>query len=71
MKKGKTYVFKIRIDRSEYNYKTGEIIYSVVKSSTKFHAKVKYINRHTGSEFPPYTILEIIETDAFFMRDYS
>jgi len=62
----KKYVFKIRILENSWELKKDDIIYVQETCTTKYHAKIKFTNKHQGSEYPDYDILEIIDMSYWF-----
>lgn len=55
------FIVKIIITYPCWNYELNEILYMPIYSSTKYHARLKFRNLMSGSEFPGYNILSIDE----------
>lgn len=59
----KHFVVEIVIKQKCWHYTSGQRLFIAIMSSTKYHARVKFTNKHWGSEYPTYEIIEIHDCD--------
>ncbi|MDD1525572.1 hypothetical protein [Riemerella anatipestifer] len=67
-KKIKIFIIEIEIEQDSYPYTTGQRIMIPVKTSTAYHAILKFENKCWGSEYPSYKIIGICKCDDFLFK---
>mgnify|MGYP003673949973 CR=1 FL=1 len=67
------FILTLLIEADCWNYKEGDIILSAVISNNKNKAMEIFSDRHSGSEYPFYEIINILDTREtdFFMPNVS
>ena len=59
----KLFIIEIEILENCYDYRVGQIIFTIIESNSEYHAQEKFMNKYWGSEFPSYNILKVQECD--------
>lgn len=67
----KLFVFEIKINSNEWNYKKGQKIMIPIQSNNSHNAYMKFDNKYNGSEFPNYKLIVIHECDKFLFNPYN
>ncbi|MDY3521998.1 hypothetical protein PG614_10190 [Riemerella anatipestifer] len=67
-KKIKIFIIEIEIEEDLWDNKKGQRIMIPVKTSTAYHAILKFENKCWGSEYPSYKIIGISKYDDFLFK---